>query len=267
MPCLLITTSFSILKLDLETSEISTIHRGYGLYYGITRSPRYYMVAARRRLVSSEIPIEKEDGVILLFNSKLKKVGEIKAPFPLRDMHEIKWYDDKLWITCSYENMIVIFDGKNWIRWYPLGKPEAEPFDKNHFNSFLFEKDSLYLLAHNRGDSEILEFSLKNLELKRRIPLGNQAHNIWKKGDVFYTCSSGEGKLRGTNGWEVYTGGFPRGIAFSDKNIFLGVSEFTERKYRDFTDGKIFVYNKNWILEREIILKKEGLVLDLFLIF
>lgn len=73
--------------------------------------------------------------------------------------------------------------------------------------------------------------------------------------------------MRGTNGWEVYTGGFPRGIAFSDKNIFLGVSEFTERKYRDFTDGKIFVYNKNWILEREIILKKEGLVLDLFLIF
>lgn len=262
---LLITTSYSFLKMDLKTFTISPIHRGSGLYYGITSSSDYYYVAARRRMVSSEIPIEEERGVILLFDKRLRFITELSSSFPLRDMHEIKWYKNKLWITCSYDNMIAIFDGRNWSKWYPLGKPETEPFDRNHFNSFYFEDGSIYILAHNRGDSEILEFSLDTLKLKRRIPLGNQAHNIWKKGEVFYTCSSGEGKLKGTDGWELFTGGFPRGIAFTKTHVYVGVSELAERKDRDFTTGKLLIFNSHWELLQEIPLEKEGLILDLHL--
>lgn len=262
---LLVTTSVSFLKVNIKTYEVSVIHRGYGLYYGITKAKNYYMVAARRRMVSSDIPMDAERGVILLFNNKLEKVDEIEAPFPLRDMHEIKWFDNKLWVTCSYDNMIAILEGKNWKRWYPLGEPIEEPFDKNHFNSFYFQVNSIWILAHNKGDSELLEFDLKTLELKSKISLGKQAHNIWKDGEVFYTCSSAESKLVGTNGWELFTNGFPRGIAFSKKKIFVGVSEFEERKKRDYTTGKILIFKRDWELEKVLSIENEGLILDLFL--
>ena len=260
---LLVTTSFSFLIVSLESGVSRVIHHGQGLYYGITRSDPYIYVAARKRLVSSAIPFAHERGEILVFNRNLTQVHTIVAPFPLRDMHQILWHDNKLWITCCYDNMVAIYDGQGWQRWFPLGEPQSESKDVNHFNTLSVFGDELCVVAHNNGPSELLFFSLPSLGLLRSIALGNQAHNVWKYRSEWLSCSSGEGMIKGSEEFELITGGFPRGVAFTEKEIVIGVSEIAERKDRDFTTSEILIFDYLWRPKRKIRLLQQGLLLDI----
>lgn len=261
---LLVTTSHSLLLLDLNSGVTRPLHRGAGLYYGITATPRHYLVAARRRMVSSSEPAASEQGEILVFDRYLRHVDTWHAPFPLRDMHEIIWHRRHLWITCSFDNMLAVRkpDG-SWQRWYPLGEPTAEPRDQNHFNSLRCSGNRLWLLAHNRGASEILHFSLDTRQLLARDALGEQAHNIWRHANQWCTCSSAEEALLGSKGFYVPTGGFPRGIARLPGGWAVGVSARAERSRRDLSDGHVLLFNRRWQERQQLPLVGEGLVLDL----
>jgi hypothetical protein len=258
---LLLTTSQSFLQLDTDTGRAHQLDTGRGLYYGIARHADMIYVAARHRLVSSNMDQAEERGEILLFDRALRPCGSLQAPFPLRDLHEIAWHGGKLWATCSYDNMIAVFDGRNWEQWYPLGVQEAG--DVYHFNSFMFDEQHVWILAHNRGPSELLAFSLATRELVKRLPLGHCGHNMWREGGQLFTCSSSEGRLMGEGGMLVETGGFPRGVAFAAGERCVGISALSERKERDLNSGKLGVFTPNWRLLHEIELTGEGLVLDL----
>ncbi|HYD81574.1 MAG TPA: hypothetical protein VEC06_17350 [Paucimonas sp.] len=260
---LLLTTSHSLLLLDTDSGKIETLDRGRGLYYGLAQHGDRLYVAARNRLVSSDIAQADERGEILIFDTALRPCGSLRAPFPLRDLHEIAWYDRKLWATASFDNMIAIFDGERWERWYPLGAGTEEPTDVNHFNSFMFDDDKVWIMAHNHGDSELLAFALKTRELVQRVGLGKCAHNIWRENGEIRICSSLEGKLLGLDGFALETGGFPRGVAFDGNTRCVGISEYAERAARDLTTGKVMVYDRAWTLQKEIPLPGEGLILDL----
>lgn len=260
---LLITTSHSVIILDTEDFRAWRVAHRDGLYYGVAKKDEYLYVAARGRMVSSNIPPKEERGKIIVFDKWLRKVDELSAPFPLRDMHQITWVNDCLWVTCSYDNKIAIYDGENWEEWYPLGKPLSEPYDINHFNSISAFGDDVCIVAHNKGDSELYFFDIKTREQKKVFPLGVAAHNVWMDGSSIFTCSSGEGKVVGSDGAIIPVGGFPRGIIFKDKRIYLGISELAERNERDFTDGCLKVYNNTWDELNTIHLPGEGLVLDI----
>jgi len=259
---LLVTTSHSVLKLDTDGGEIHHVHSGEGLYYGLTHNNQNYYVAARGRMVSSDIPQEDERGEILIFDSDIILKSRLQAPFPLRDMHQIAWFSGKLWITCSYDNMIAIWDGLNWRQWFPLAESTGKTPDMHHFNSLMFEGRKIWVLAHNYGPSELISFSLGGRKLKKRIMLGNQAHNIWREGKQWYTCSSGSGKILGNLGFSLDVGGFLRGYADDGKERCIGVSELAERKGRDVTNGKVLVFDMEWKLLKTIDLPQEGLILD-----
>jgi hypothetical protein len=260
---LLLTTSQSFLLLDTDSGEYHPLDRGRGLYYGMARNGDKIYIAARKRLVSSEIPQLDERGEILIFDDRLKPCGRLCAPFPLRDMHEIAWHGGKLWATCSFDNMVALFDGERWEQWYPLGTEPDGPRDANHFNSFMFDLDQVWILAHNRGASELLAFSLRTRALVERVELGNCGHNIWREDGQIFTCSSGSGKLLGDRGFMLETGGFPRGVAFNGGVRCVGISALAERKARDFTSGKLMLFDRDWKLRNEIQLPGEGLVLDM----
>lgn len=260
---LLLTTSHSFLLIDTESGSIHPLDRGHGLYYGIARRADQIYVAARNRMVSSAIPHEEERGEILIFDRHLKRCGSIQAPFPLRDLHEIAWHDGRLWATTSFENAVAVYDGERWEQWFPLGPHPEGAKDVNHFNSFMFDEDKVWVMAHNHGDSELLAFSLKTRELVQRIALGKCAHNMWRENGGITICSSLEGKLLGTSGFALETGGFPRGVAFDGNTRCVGISELAERSARDLTTGKLMVYDRQWNLQKEISLPGEGLVLDL----
>jgi len=269
---LLVTTSQSLLLVDTDSGAskaYTALDRGRGLYYGIAESGGKLFVASRQRAVSSGAERETERGQILVFDKKLRPLGLLTAPFPLRDLHEIAWHDGKLYASCSHDNMVAIYDGESWEQWFPLGGSLEDgkgPGDINHFNSFFFEEGRIWVLAHNRGPSELLAFSLDSRELIERIDLGNSAHNIWRERDHLFTCSSIDGKIVGKDGFVLETGGFPRGVAFAPGLRCVGVSAMAERKARDFTTGKLALYDEAWRPLKDIVLHDEGLVLDVRLL-
>jgi len=259
---LLLTTSQSLLLLDSDSGHALRLHSGSGLYYGMAHHGDHLYVAARGRLVSSEVPPAEESGAILVFDRRLRPCGELRAPFALRDLHEIAWHDGCLWATVSHDNMVAIRhpDGR-WEQWYPLG--QAGQGDVNHFNSLRFEDDRVWVLAHNRGPSELLAFSLKTRALLQRQMLGNCGHNIWREHGLLHICSSAESRLLSEGGFELATGGFPRGIAFDGRQRCIGISALVERKARDFTSGQLLVLGRDWQPGHSLALDGEGLILDL----
>ncbi|HEX7645394.1 MAG TPA: methyltransferase domain-containing protein [Burkholderiaceae bacterium] len=266
---LLVTTSQSLLLVDTGSGSYTALDRGRGLYYGIAEADGKLFVASRQRAVSSDTERESERGQILVFDRNLQPLGLLTAPFPLRDLHEIAWHKGKLYASCSHDNMVAIYDGANWEQWFPLGGSLADgvgPGDINHFNSFFFEDGRIWVLAHNRGPSELLAFSLETRELVERVDLGNSAHNIWREKGKLFTCSSIDGRIISEDGFVLETGGFPRGVAFAPGLRCVGISAMAERKARDFTTGKLALYDEAWRLQKEIVLQDEGLVLDVQLL-
>lgn len=263
----LATTSQSLLLVDCITGAARVLHRGAGLYYGIAQIGSMYAVAARRRLVSSDVPRDDERGCILVFDRAFGSPRVVEAPFALRDVHQIAWFDDRLWVTCSFDDRIAIRTGARWEQWVPQPPTPAEPaeraHDRYHFNSFHVGDDELALVAHNHGASDLHFFDRRTRTWRRSIPLGRQSHNVWLDGDAYVTCSSIEGRLVSTSGWTFATGGFPRGVCMDGEHVAVGISALSERGQRDFTSAAIGLYDRSWRLRHYVHLAREGMVLDL----
>ena len=266
------TTSQSVLLVDCRTGESNVLHRGAGLYYGIARMGSDIAIAARRRLVSSPVPREEERGCILRFGPDLRVRETLEASFALRDIHQIAWFDERLWVTCSFDDMIAVHDGVAWGRWAPQFPPVIDPTrpvrdvesDRHHFNSFFVAGDEVGLLAHNHGPSDLHFFDRRTRSFRRTMSsVGAQAHNVWRNADAFVTCSSIEGRLVGTDGWALATGGFPRGVCFDADHRAVGISALSERGQRDFASAAIALYDTRWKLLHYVHLVREGMILDL----
>lgn len=260
---LLVSTSHSLLLVDAIKQQYIKLHQGHGLYYGIALKENGFYLAARGRLVSSEEPQDREEGEILEFDALYQIKDVLNAPFALRDLHHIAWHKDRLWMTCSYDNMIAIWDGNSWKKWFPFGESSEPPLDRNHFNTIGFYKEQICLVAHNKGNSELCYFSEDDLSFNEKIPLGVQSHNVWQVGDQVFTCSSGEGKILGSKGFELEVGGFPRGVEFDGGLCYIGISTLAEREHRDFTTPSIQVYDDAWKLKKTLHFDREGLLLDI----
>lgn len=260
---LLVTTSKSVLLIDVFSKKIKKLHEGDGLYYGITTDSQNIYIGARKRMVSSLDPMENESGVIYKFDKNFALIEALQPEdFPLRDIHQIKFYKDKLYVTCSFDNMIAVYFNGVWKKWYPAKEKNK---DVNHFNSIYTQDNFIYLLAHNFGASEILKFDL-DLNFIEKISLGKQSHNIDIIDSTIMTLSSKESKVLFANNDEIKSKGFIRGFAKTNSHYYIGSSKPTERLQRDFSDSKIFVYNKNWENIDIIELENEGLILDIKLV-
>ncbi len=257
----LLTTSQSFWLLDTDTGNAQLLSTGNGVYYGIAVHGDHIYVAARDRWVSSNVPKEEERGFILVFDRDLRPCGTLRAPFPLRDLHQIAWHDGKLYATCSFDNLVALYDGQRWEKWFPLNDKRSG--DTNHFNSFLFEEDRVLILAHNWGLSEAMAFSVIDRRLCERVQIGNGGHNLWREEGRLYSCSSSDGVILSDRSFRHQTGGFPRGVAFDSVSRCIGISEVNERAERSLSTGRVLVRRRDWTPIHEIILPGEGLVLDL----
>ncbi len=262
----LVSTSRALLLFDADRKTFDVVHEGKGLYYGISRFPEGYLVAARNRMVSSQDPIDQERGEILVFSNRLALTGQWQAPFPLRDMHQIRWFKGELWVTCTFEDMIAVrVDSGAWRKWFPLGEGPPGTPERYHFNSLSFFENRLAVLAHNHGLSVVYEFdALGHGDLVNQFSLGVQAHNLWVDGGQWHVCSSAEGTVCGQFSGEVaLTGGFPRGVSAWNAGWLVGISEIAERKDRDFSNAQVCGFDKNWRECFRVGLQGFGLVLDI----
>lgn len=251
--------------IDSVTGVQDVVHSGRGLYYGITFSEKYIYVAARNSVNCFDYlghQVE-ERGEIIIFNSRLKEIGNLHAPFPLRDMHQILFFDEKLWVTCSLDNMVAVYDFHEWKKWYPIADCKDEGKDVYHYNSLFFHGQRLYVLAHNFGPSFILEFSYPDLVLQKRYTLGNQAHNIWLSNSHLFTCDSFNGTVVNEQGVLADLGGFTRGAVGLAGKLFIGSSDIAERADRSKVSSEIFELDDKWNILSKISIQGHGQLLDL----
>ncbi|SFM64406.1 hypothetical protein SAMN05421721_11736 [Ectothiorhodospira mobilis] len=268
---LIVTTSHSVLEIDPSSLRWRPLRRGEGLYYGLARLglDDSWVVAARCRMVSSARPPEQETGRLLVMSRRGWRRWHWQAPFPLRDMHEIAMAHGRLWVTCSHDDWVALRDDHGrWRRWRPLPRSRGKEPDVYHLNSLYFEDDRVWVLAHRRGPSLLLAFDVASALAGRttppleRVPLGVQAHNVWRDEGVLHTCSSAEGALVNTRGWRLETGGFPRGVARLQDGWAVGISQIAERGERDLSTGEVRLYDARWREQGRVSLPGEGLVLD-----
>lgn len=273
---LVITTSTAVLSIEIwqiaQSGDAHVLHTGSGLYYGLASDhDNDVWVAARGSRVSDERESKDETGQLINLSSD-KRQPAIHPPYPLRDLHGLTFAHNALWLACSFDDAIAIYSltTESWTWWRPLTIEPDQGHDQFHFNTVWIESDKVWVLAHRRGPSWLLAFpaqaALQGQTVKplEKIVLGQQAHNLWRQptGELC-TCSSIEGVLVGERGWQLETGGFPRGIAQIGDGWVVGISELKERRERDFTDTRLQFFNANWEKTGTLRIPNVGMVLDL----
>lgn len=178
------------------------------------------------------------------------------------DVHQIQWYDGRLWVVSSGLNQVIIIDPPNkFTRWVPnpnrppgRRKPGHDPRDWNHFNSIWFEKNRVYLVAHNyEWGSEVWEFTYPGRKLVKIHKQGFYSHNVCRiKGKLVNLSSTKAGRIKLGEKDEIAFG-FGRGLAVG-KKIFVGSSAFQKDREKRVgaKDGEILVYNQSLKLVKRI---------------
>lgn len=265
---LLVGTRKSLLWVNPWEGISKVIARGHGPYYGISFDDKHVWVAARGGA-------SKSPHIQMWSYGKMDHpVGTLRAPFPMADMHQILRYRDRLWITCSGQNMIASYSPKvgRWNRWYPR---KAVDIDVNHINSLYAKEDSLWLMAHNgppgtvvhpTRQSEIWEYRLGSTTptLVKEMRAGFRSHNIWHRDNIIHYCDSCGGRVRSLAGLEVRTGGFPRGVVDTGENVFAGVTpHLYDREARGKATPRIVIFDSTWSIVHSMPLPEEGAILEL----
>jgi len=256
----LISTSQHLLLLDSD-DQIRVVHSGKGTYFGLAQEHGTIYVACRNR-TSLGSDASERGSIMTLDACTLDPIGSIKAPFKLRDMHALAVIERNLYVTCTFENMIGVYNiaERTWEKWYPAINPDDRGRDIHHFNSIAAFDGLIHLVAHNRGPSQIWSFTTQLRMLSSVIELGVEAHEALPWGDAIITCSSKEAALVSTNGWMLRTGGYPRGMALSEDTILVGVSQYSPEPGRAHTFGSVLRFNRNWQYVGRFVLEAVGQV-------
>jgi hypothetical protein len=263
----LVSTTHHLLAIDPESRSLWRVHSGAGLYFGLAKGADGLLyTACRNTVLGPQDPQIRasEEGTILVFDRELRVCGELRPPFPLRDLHGIACFDGRLWVTCAYDNMVAICDlaTRTWERWYPAPNPEHRDRDIHHFNTIRFIGGHVCLLAHHFGPSELLFYAYPSLQLDSAIPFGCMSHDLFLFDNALATCSSGDGWIVNRSGQRLRTGNFPRGIAATPAGNLLGLSMHSPSDQRQMQDGILRWYASDWQFKTDYVLPRVGMVLD-----
>ena len=262
----LIATTHRLLLLS-KSHRFSVVHSGRGLYFGLgSRDGRIYVGCQDQPVRSYDRDEEgRQSGSILVFEEdSLDLIGELKPKFPLRDLHGLACFDEKLWVTCCFDNLVAVYDFKTleWSKWYPSKDLHARDRDVNHYNTIeLVDEQRICVLSNNGHNSELNFYDRQSLELISVLALGYQAHDVYRHDGNLAVCSSGEGALVDSAGWTLRTGGFPRGIAFGAESILLGISAVGPRADRASCSVVLRRFDRKWQTAVEYLLPKAGMAL------
>lgn len=240
----LVTSRFAVEVVDLDTGETELIRTtGYdSLYYGATWY-KTLMFLGKRTLGPDNISF------IEILDSNLEYVDTLGYR-SFHDVHQIAVNDDKLWMTSSGNNSIIIVDPLTMQLedvWYPLGNEHRG--DKYHINSITVRGLNLLLVAHNFGASQVYQFSYPDRELQYYWNMGMGAHNVYKYGQTqVCTLSSGDGFAISNEGkiYNLYRNNYPRGLAVGHYSTIVGLSEHVNDRGDRLKErrGAVQVYQK-----------------------
>lgn len=261
----LVSTTHHLLLLDSQNQVVHHVDSGHGLYYGICRHKGVVYVACRNEIhgPDRDDARKNERGSVLVFDPDFKLRAQLQPEFPMRDVHGMTVIDDHLWVTCSYDNLIAIYDlrSRTWRQWYPSADPVARGTDVNHFNTVAMVEGRICVLAHNFGRSQLLFYDYPSLHLHSSVWLGVQAHDLFHLDGRLATCSSAEGALVSLDGSWIRTGNFPRGVAVAGDEILVGISMLASRSQRGAMSGIVRRYTPRWEFQTDFVFDDCGMIL------
>jgi hypothetical protein len=264
----LVATTHHLLAIDPQSRRVWRIHSGSGLYYGLAKDEAGLLYAACRHTVTGpddETVRAGEVGSILVLDRGFRVVGETRPPFPMRDVHGTACFDGRLWVTCSFDNMLAIYDlaTGEWSRWYPAPHPADRGRDVHHFNTVRKIGNEICLVAHHFGPSELLFYDSVTRQLNSAVSMGAESHDVFLFEDALATCSSSDGWCINASGKRLRTGNFPRGVATTPEGHLLGISLCCDRGQRASQNGILRWYTPDWRFRADYVLPRVGMVLDI----
>ena len=283
---LLIATYKYLIVYNFLKNKWFIIHENDGVYFGIAKYNDLIIVGKRNNASLLFEKTQQGEGLLnstatfLVLNHKLQVIDEIRPDFLIRDLHGIKIINNEMWATCTFDNIVAIynFEKKIWKYWEPnikenkLYKIDNSLIHKiknnritgvNHFNTINFNKDCLNILAHNWGESELYFYNLESIKFIKKISLGHKSHNLWYKNDEVFSLSSGTGEIVSSKGFNLKIGGFLRGFGYSINNIYVGICEISKRQDRASSSFYIISFDKNFNKLKDYYFNELGDVTDI----
>lgn len=214
------------------------------LWYVFQNTGRY------GRIISFELKIDKNE----CYKFDYKKFNYLGLS---AGIHQIDYYNGVLYATDTYNNRLIIFKDKEKEYFYPNGKLKdgRRSINYNHFNSIYFNKNKLYMIAHNetvksKKTSEIYVFSLsKNHELNFSQLISTDAknaHNISILNERFIYCDTMDGiVMLGEDVFFENKSFLTRGLSITKECIAIGGSAFAKREDRLNKDSMVWILDYN----------------------
>jgi hypothetical protein len=220
----------------------------YGQYYGVTKFDGNWIVFENYNGQGRIIRFSLE-------NRKIKDTPEVIFTNLSSGCHQIEAIGSVLYITDTYNNRILTFDlvDKCFLNeFYPTQKliHGRKDLNYNHINSIYIVSNKIYLMAHNETrktgkNSQILEcdasFKLHRIIQTKAV----NAHNIVVLDGRMYYCDSMNNALCIDEDRVLEVDHFTRGLAISDKRIYLGGSEYGKREVRDQLSGALYILDRD----------------------
>lgn len=247
MAALLIACSQEVILLEGES--VQRVHEGYGIYYGITWDQEWVYIASRGW----------PDGQsILVFDKELVSVGTLPVG-KLLDIHQIGWFNGRLYITNTKANCLRVWDGEQpWIWDY-----SGAGGDVDHINSVWADGAFVYIGEHRWNKPSRVQIFDKDFNLVCIVEgMGRKLHNVYREGTKLYTCSSGEDALLAL---DLTTGerqavdlrshheGYARGLARTEGRWYIGMSAWAKRGERHMPGpSAVLVLDNNFALAERV---------------
>ena len=262
---LLVTCTRAILAVEPASGRAWVIDDANGVYYGIALLGDRIYVGARR----SPYGVDRDGraaqrGVLLEFDARLRLLGPVEAPFPLRDIHQLHACDGRVLVACTHDDLVAEFDPvrRVWDRWFPLGAHD-EP-DRFHLNSLCHDGDELFIAGNKRGSGTLYRFGRGDRSLLGRVELGKGAHNVWREDGELFTCGSAEGMVRSTGGLAFEVSAYVRGAASLPDRRFLGLSSNLEDRHRrPHSYAEVMELGVDWSVTQRLLIPGLGMIHDL----
>lgn len=285
MARLLVTTNNQIYLVEFaEGSRSWKLHRlwsRYAMFYGCDWDAHHVYVAAR----DSPHFGGKYGETILRFDRSLRFVDVWYRSRQVLDTHQICVVGGALWMTNTFHNGLRIIDLESRVEsdYFPYGNGTTpgsfETGDKNHFNTVRSDGAQVYLLANNnvvraglrsrKSKSRVLVIDPQQLEVTRDVAVrGMAGHDLWIEDGTFRTCDSARGVICGPEeSCHLQVESWLRGVAITDRIMFLGKSYLAQRDQRGAGNGELLAVDRR---TRQIVSRVEltgsGGVYDMMLL-
>ena len=206
-------------------------------------------------------------GRVVRYRREGNRIGEGRVV--IRDLsegcHQIDWAGDFLYVTDTYNNRVLKFDGayRQVAEFYPLGRCERGRASDNyaHINSVVFFAGYAFLVCHNETAktgraSQVLRCSPDFEVLQTYERCGASAHNIVLLPDrSALVCDSGGAQVIDLHGAvRAKVDLFTRGLSVNATEVVVGGSELADRGSRERVRGKLYFFAPNFTLLRTLSL-------------